>query len=68
MREKILPHIVQFQQWYEATWIGQEQMIFIEDRAGAHRAAASRAEYTAQGVKRMYHPPSSPDLNSIEHI
>jgi hypothetical protein len=43
-------------------------MVFMEDGAGAYRATTSHAEYAAQGVKRMYHHASSPDLNPIEHI
>ncbi|KAL7283105.1 hypothetical protein ACG7TL_002530 [Trametes sanguinea] len=45
-----------------------KRMLVVEDGAPAHKAKITEKARQRLGLKRLEHPPSSPDLNLIEPI
>jgi transposase len=49
-------------------WKGYGEPVAMEDNSRVRNSAASSAERRRLGIKTIYHPPNSPDLNPIEHV
>ncbi|KAI9066130.1 hypothetical protein FKP32DRAFT_1566542 [Trametes sanguinea] len=43
-------------------------MLVVDDGAQAHKAKITEKAHQQLGIKQLEHPPSSPDLNSIEPL
>ena len=45
-----------------------DSFLFMDDNACLHRAGLSDGMLEEESIERMQWPPSSPDLNPIEHV
>lgn len=52
----------------KARWRGYGDVWVVEDNAPVHTAAVARRKAEDLGLQFLPHPPSSPDLNCIEHV
>lgn len=51
-----------------ATVARDEEIVVVLDNASAHRGMGATEHFAALGVKALYMPPYSPELNSIEMV
>ena len=49
-------------------WTGKEGVIVQQDNDPKHRSKVARAWFRKKNVKCLSWPPSSPDMNIIEHV
>ena len=57
----ILPKIENYSRQYPG-------LLFMHDNAPAHSSRATKAAFAAAGIRPIWWPPYSPDLNPIEHV
>ena len=64
----VTPLIQAFLQEHELFRVGTGNAFFMQDNASPHRAIATKEYFYERGIRLLWWPANSPDLNPIENV